>query len=195
MTDRSLSLIKGFSLVLVAALLGACTVLPHGDQRVISKWETFDQAMLAYKDIVPYSSTLTDLEKLGFTPESQDNVRILNRAEIVERLISTPDRYRETLPQGLRECLISGDACYAHEIKVRVTEDKRYGNVVADLFNFNRKVETRGWEFNAVVVLVEKLVVYKSWSGTPSIHERSHTTNPLGPLQSIGPALTPKPSL
>ena len=74
-------------------------------------------------------------------------------------------------------------------------EDKRYGNVVADLFNFNRKVETRGWEFNAVVVLVEKLVVYKSWSGTPSIHERSHTTNPLGPLQSIGPALTPKPSL
>lgn len=184
---------KAVGLVLVIALLSGCSVLPYGDNRVISKWDSFEQAMQAYEEIQPYTTRLETLGRLGFTPESQDNVRILDRVEILERLTSMPERYADGLPKGLRECLSRGDDCYAHEIKLRVTKDKRYGNVFADMLNFKRKVEIRGWEFNAVIVLIDDLVVYKSWSGTPSIHERSHTVNPLGPLQGIGPALTPQP--
>lgn len=185
---------KALGLVLCVILLSACSVLPHGDTRVMSKWESFEQAMQAYEQIQPYDTRLESLGELGFTPDSQANVRILDRTEILERLISMPERYEDGLPKGLCECLSRGDECYAHEIKLRVTKDKRYGNVFADLLNFKRKVEIRGWEFNAVIVLIEDLVVYKSWNGTPSIHERTHTTNPLGPLQGIGPALTPRPS-
>ena len=63
------------------------------------------------------------------------------------------------------------------------------------MLNFKRKVETKGWEFNAVIVLIKDQVVYKTWSGTPEIHEYSDTTNPLGPLQTIGPSLVPGPGL
>ncbi len=193
--DFSDPLMKTICLFLVSLLLAACTVLPHGNQVVISKWESFEQAMQAYQQVQPYVTSLEQLNELGFTPDSQANVRILNRAEIVERLIATPDHYHDSLPRGLRECLNLTDDCYAHEVRVRVTRDKRHGNVVADFLNFRRKVETRGWEFNALIVLIKDLVVYKSWSGTPQIHKRSDTTNPLGPLQSIGPALTPGPDL
>lgn len=184
-----------FGLFSLALLVGACTVLPYGDDRVVCKWESFEQAMRAYEQVEPFRTDLEALGRLGFTPESQANVRILNRAEVVERLVADAGRDRSGLPSGLRQCLASSDNCYAHEIRLRVTEDQRYGNVLADLFNFQRKVETRGWEFNAVVVLVADLVVYKTWSGTPVIHQQSQRVNPLGPLQGIGPAITPKPKL
>jgi len=174
-------------ILLLALALTGCSVLPHGENKVISKWSSFDEAMEAYEEIVPYLTTLEELEPLGFSPGSQPNVRILNHAEIIDRLVAVQDGAMDGLPQGLCDCLALGDECYGHEIKLRVTNDKRYGNVFADLLNFKRKVETRGWEFNALIVIIADVVVYKTWSGTPEILEYSDTTNPLGPLQSINP--------
>lgn len=176
-------------LLLMALVLGACTVLPHGVTRVKSKWSSFDQAMKAYEQVKPYSTQMDQLSELGFAPGSQPNVRILHRAEIVERLIKVPENFRENLPKGLCDCLEKGDACIAYELKIRSTNKKRYGNPIVDLLNFKRKVETSGWEFNSVIVLIDDQVVYKAWSGTPDIQEYSDTTNPLGPLQGIGSSL------
>jgi hypothetical protein len=39
-----------------------------------------------------------------------------------------------------------------------------------------------------VVLMVDDLVVYRSWSGQPGIDELEVTRNPLGPFQDIGPA-------
>jgi hypothetical protein len=185
---------RSFILVL-AAMLGACTVLPHGDQKVTSKWQDFDQAMQAYEKVEPFVTRLRELDALGFSPKAQPNVRILNHAELAERLIRVSERFVSALDEGLQQCLLSGDRCYGHEIKLRVTHDQRYGNVFADMLNFKRKVETRGWEFNALIVLVDDTVVYKSWSGTPELHEERSSTNPLGPLQGVGPSLIPSPEL
>ncbi|MCL6268429.1 hypothetical protein M3P05_00500 [Sansalvadorimonas sp. 2012CJ34-2] len=51
------------------------------------------------------------------------------------------------------------------------------------LMNFEKKTEVSGWDFRAIVVLVNNRVVFKIWSGTPNILEYSNEKNPLGPIQ------------
>ena len=180
----------------MAGLLVACgSLLPHGERKVISQWGSFEEAMQAYDKVVPYTTRAEELKELGFSPKDHPNVRILNHAEVLDRPLTGPGRYEDALPTGLHDCLLVGDECSAYSVNLRVTYDTRYGNFLVDMLNFKRKVETKGWEFNAVIVLIKDQVVYKTWSGTPETHEYSDTTNPLGPLQTIGPSLVPGPGL
>ena len=68
---------------------------------------------------------------------------------------------------------------------------ERKGSFWADFLNFQRRTETTGWRFTALVLLVNDLVVYRSWSGQPAIDEKEVTHNPLGPFQDIGPSVVP----
>jgi hypothetical protein len=63
---------------------------------------------------------------------------------------------------------------------------KRIGSFWLDFLNFDRKTDVSGWQFNALVVLSENLVIDKMWSGKPSIHSFENEHNPLGPLQGLG---------
>jgi hypothetical protein len=44
------------------------------------------------------------------------------------------------------------------------------------------------------MVLVNKVVVYKLWTGTPEIESVENSVTPLGPMQNLG-FLVPKPNL
>jgi len=59
-------------------------------------------------------------------------------------------------------------------------------------FNFNRKTMTTGWEFNAVWLVKNDLVVYKLISGKPQVREDETRRNPLGPLQGIDTLKLPR---
>jgi hypothetical protein len=180
-------------ILVLPLLLGACSaLLPHGEKKVISQWVDFEEAKAAYDKIIPYRTSRSELKVLGFSPD-HPNVRILNRSEVFDRLFTGPGRQSLQLPKGLRDCMTAGGRCSGYEVQVRVTYNRRYGNFLADMLNFKRKVETRGWEFHAILVMIDDKVVYKTWSGTPAIREYSDTTNPLGPLQGIGPSLIPSP--
>ena len=48
---------------------------------------------------------------------------------------------------------------------------------------------TSGWRFNALILIANGVVVYRAWGGQPSINQVDVRTNPLGPLQEIGPAV------
>lgn len=159
---------------------------------MVSHWESFDAAKKAYEQILPYETAEADLERLGFSPYVQPNVRILNHADIARHFLqgSVAD---SMLPPALRDCFARYAACYGYEITQRCTAGKRYGSFLADFMNFRRKTETHGWEFSALIVLIDGQVVYKLWSGVPEIHEKHEETNPLGPLQGIGPSLAPRP--
>lgn len=171
-------------------LLGCSALLPHGERKVVSRWQDFDTAMEMYERVVPYQTSEWELDALGFSPRIQPNVQILNGAEIAERFQRAAFDGGE-LPRGLQDCFRDYSACYGYHVKQRSTRDKRYGNFLADFMNFKRKTETRGWEFTALIVLIDGQVVYKQWSGTPEIHEYRDETNPLGPLQGVGPSLIP----
>ncbi len=180
--------------LMFALLLAGCSsLLPHEEYEVTSDWDSFEDAKAAYDGIELYGTLEDDLERLGFGPASRGNVRILNHADIAERFMPVILRGAENLPVGLRSCLARADDCYAYEVKRRVRHSQRYGNFFADFMNFKRKTKTEGWEFNALIVLVDRQVVYKIWSGVPDVDEYHEETNPLGPLQGIGPSLTPDP--
>ena len=182
------------SAVMLVTTQGCSALLPHGQSKAVSRWPDFETAKQNYDQIVAYQTREADLEGLGFSPHVQPNVRILNQAEIAEQFLSG-SFHQSILPPGLRDCLARHEACYGYQVRQRTTYDQRYGNFFADFLNFKRKTETRGWEFSALIVLVDGQVVYKQWSGTPEIHEYRDQTNPLGPLQGIGPSLTPRPEL
>lgn len=161
---------------------------------MVSHWESYEQASEAFDQIEPYRTTEDDLEGLGYAAEETPNVQRLNHADIADRfMVHTLDS--EHLPDGLRDCLENCQQCYGYEFREQVTNQRRYGNFAADFLRFKRKVEIRGWSFKATIVMVDGLVVYKLWGGTPRILKYEDEVNPLGPLQGVGPKLAPVPDL
>ena len=94
-----------------------------------------------------------------------------------------PSIKKEDLDQGIQACIDARINCRAYEIKLQNILRKRYGNVFLDVFNFRRRTHETGWEFEALIVMVNGTVVYKIWGGTPVIDESREIKNPLGPLQ------------
>ena len=64
----------------------------------------------------------------------------------------------------------------------------RTGNFFADLITYKQRTETKGWRFNALILYVDDMVVYRSWGGQPKVDELDVATRPLGPFQEMGPA-------
>lgn len=170
-------------------LVGCSSLLPRTRETMPSGWKSFEQAMQSYDAIEPYRTDTAQLQPLGFDAGTNPNVRILSYLEVLERFLPSQLLTREDLAPGLLDCLTAGELCRAFEVNQRRTNNRRYGNFFADFLNFRRKTETTGWEFNAVIVLRENLVIYKIWSGQPQILTHEESTNPLGPLQSVGPSL------
>lgn len=173
------------------ALTGACSVLlPRGEEETGSRWKSFSEAKQAYDEVEPFVATKADLDELGFTPKKQPNVKILSHLDVLDRLVPSDVYEHEDLPKGVQACVAAGTECSAFEFTQKSTRSRRYGEFFSDFLNFRRKTETTGWTFNALFVLTGDRVIYKVWSGTPDIHTRKETTNPLGPLQGIGPSLS-----
>jgi hypothetical protein len=133
------------------------------------------------------------LEKNGFNPTQHPNLTILTHADVVRRFVPASLLKREDLNPGILACLEAGDACRGMEIVVAKIDRVRKGNFFMDFLNFERHTETTGWRFNATILFVNDIVVYRTWGGQPKVSEKEDTRNPLGPLQDLGPStMTPK---
>jgi hypothetical protein len=179
-------------LALVACLntaLAGCTVLPSSGTTAPSPWATYAEAKAAF-DRINTNTTKEALVILGFDPASLPNTRVLNYVDVVN-LFGSSFRL-EDLPKGVKDCVAARDACQGYVLRSQMIKNQRDGNIASDLFGFKKHTTTRGWEFNATLVLVRDKVVYKLWNGTPSIETTSRETNPLGPMQSLS-GIIPKP--
>jgi hypothetical protein len=138
-------------------------------------------------------SDRANMEKNGFDPTKHPNMTILTHADVVRRYLPSAILKREDLDPGILACLEAKDKCHGFEVIGGKIARARNGGFWADFLNYKRHTETTGWRFNAVVLLVGDLVVYRTWSGQPVVDEKEDTHNPLGPFQDIGPSLVPKP--
>ncbi len=171
-------------------LVGCSALLPHGEEETAGRWKQFDDVMQAYEKVEPFVSSKEDLAELGFSPDEQPNVKILNHIEVLDKLIPDGMSQGAELPKGIQTCMKAGERCSAYEYSQQRLNIRRYGSFLADFLNFKRKTETTGWMFTALFVLTDDEVVYKIWSGTPEISKYKESINPLGPLQGVGPALS-----
>ncbi|MEN8258023.1 MAG: hypothetical protein ABFS09_09200 [Thermodesulfobacteriota bacterium] len=182
-------------LFLAALLLGffssGCGVrlLPSTLDTVRSPWDSFEEAKMAFDEVVIHETDLEGLKKLGFDPFSTSNVEILTYLDIMDRFMPNPAIKKEDLDRGICDCIENQHGCQAYEMTVRVFSSERKGSVFLDLFGFKRKTYRSGWQFSSLFVFNDGYVVYKLWGGKPHVNETALQKKPLGPLQEIGTAV------
>jgi len=152
-------------------------------------FQSFDEARQAIEGLVPKKSNVETLSEAGLTPAKQPNTLILTQADVVRRTVNGSVLSKEDLDPGILTCINARDACRGWEFNVARISKTRTGNFWADFVNFKRRTETTGWRFNALILLVNDVVVYRGWGGQPVINEVEVNTNPLGPLQDMGPSV------
>lgn len=185
---------RGVAAVVLAAfwaLVGCQALLPSGKSEIISGWASYEEAEAALAEVEPYQSTRQELHDAGLDPRTNSSLAVLNFAEVMQRFavsaLADPNGYE----RGIQDCLRAGQRCTAYSVKAERTYSQRVGNFWLDLLSFKRETESTGWNFNALIVLVNDLVVYRITSGQPRIHAFEVSRQPLGPLQNIGESLRP----
>lgn len=182
-------MIKVACSILLVMLVSACSSMLPKAHTESSTFQSFDEARAAIEALVPMKSDRITLKDNGFNPVTHPNTTILTHADVVRRFVPSALLKREDLDPGILVCVEARSACSGLEIiGARIAKD-RTGNFLADFSNFRRRTETSGWRFNALILFVNDLVVYRSWGGQPSVSEIEITTNPLGPLQDVGPSM------
>jgi hypothetical protein len=168
------------SAALLVVLSGCSGLLPSARSTTESPWKSYGEAKKAFDSIEPARTSVAELTTLGFDVNKSPNLKVLNYLDIAARVQTIP---LAELDPGLQVCLRARSDCQAYLFEPRVTKSRRIGNFWLDLFNFQRKIHETGWQFTALLVLVDNRVSYKLWSGTPKIDELRDQRNPLGPLQ------------
>ncbi len=172
----------------VIVLTAGCASLLPKSKNESSEFKSFEEARLAIEGLTPMKSTLGNLSTLGIDPIKHPNTTILTHADVVRRFVPGSVLGKSDLDPGVVSCLEARDACRGMDVVATRIEKNRTGNFLADFFNFSRRTDTTGWRFNAVILLVNNVVVYRTWGGQPSVNETEVRTNPLGPLQDSGPS-------
>lgn len=179
---------RGCLLSLALLITGCASMLPRA-RNESSPFKTFDEARNAIEGLVPMQSDVATLTALGIDPVKQPNTTILTHADIVRQFVPSSLLKREDLNPGVLACLEARDTCRGWQLTASRIATARTGNFLADFTNFSRRSETTGWRFNALILLVNNVVVYRAWGGQPSVNEVEVNTNPLGPLQDMGPTI------
>ena len=171
----------------LALFLGGCSsLLPSSDTSTQAPWRSFDEALRMFNSITPAKTTVADLKDMGIDPFAQDNIAILNYADLIRRFAVPGTNSMADLDTGLVQCVAARQECQGYEIDQRESHKDHIGNFWLDFFKFRQVVRTSGWRFTATIVIHRDVVVYKVWSGQPATREVEDVRNPLGPAQGIG---------
>ena len=170
------------------ALASCADLLPREKAEVSSPWTSFEQARDAIQRIEPGTTTVSQLTAAGLDPYLSPNVTLLSFSDVLLRFPNAGSF--DQLDAGLRQCLRAGKTCTGYSISARETKSDRVGDFWLDAFAFKRTVNTTGWSFNALVLMVDDRVVYTLYGGQPLLREQEVKRQPLGPVQNLGTALS-----
>jgi hypothetical protein len=170
-------------------LAGCAGLLPNTKQESQTPWHSYADAQAMFDKVILGETTLAELKALAVDPEFTPNIAILAHADMLRRLIPAASPDIRLLDHGLQQCLSAEQPCFAYEIEQTYSDRQRVGNFWLDFLNFKRMINVSGWQFDAIFVIKNDTVIYKSWSGKPNIHQVDEEHNPLGPLQGRGISL------
>jgi hypothetical protein len=176
---------KACAYMMLGVLCGCSSLLPRGEVEITTHFASFEEARDSIKSLKPFSSTKQTLAEMGLDPGKQANTTILTFSDMLHRFVAGSAIERKDLHPGIVACFDAVERCTGWEIAISKISKRRTGNVVLDLINYSRRTEVTGWRFNAIVLLVDDTVVYRTWGGQPEVNELETTRNPLGPLQNI----------
>ena len=181
-------------LVVCAALLPLSAwarwgILPSTVETTESPFKTYRSAEDAYAQVKPYVTTQKELKARGFDPYTTPNIRVLNYLDMVPRFLPQQSMKQEDLDPAVQSCLTARERCTGWMAEPSISSKDRTGNVALDVLGFERETTSTGWKASMLLLIQDGVVVYKLWSGTPTILEVKTEKKPLGPLQDLsGPA-------
>ncbi|WP_437439714.1 hypothetical protein [Geopseudomonas aromaticivorans] len=177
-------------LLSMTALLSACgSLLPSEQATVGSVFRDYGDAESRYAQAVPGVTNRPELFSLGFDPLANGNGRLLSFLDVRTMFIQ-PNIPIDYLPDSLVTCLQAKERCSGYAFEFTQTDTQRVGSFWADVLNFRKNREMKGWTFRAVFVLVDDKLVHKVSNGEPQIRRMQVERNPLGPLQGAGEYLS-----
>ena len=179
---------KRFAFALLTALpLAACAtdILPSTAKETAGPFPSYEIAETAYKIIQPGVTTSSKLREYGIDPKTTPNLRVINYVEVMRVFMPTDSVALKDLDPAVQGCIGARNNCVGYVMAPGASGTQRTGHISLDVLGFQRKTEETGWAASMLVLLVDDVVVYKLWSGTPQIDERRDETNPLGPAQDL----------
>lgn len=150
-----------------------------------SRWTNWDQVTIAFNQISPNHTTVSDLRRMGFDPNVTPNICIMPYVDIVPIFMPNPNIHMDDLPVGVQIYVEAKTNNCAYRVQLHDVRDKRHGNIFLDVFGFKRQTHHSGWEFKGLILIKNSVVVYTLSSGTPNISAEESTTKPLGPFQDM----------
>jgi hypothetical protein len=180
-----------FLLVASATLmLQGCgaTVLPEQQAQNASPFQSYDQVVDAYEQIVPGRTQADVLPRIGFDART-GNVDVLSYLNIEERFLPAAGVRWENLNPMVRDCIRAESYCTGFVFHPSRTGSKRIGSPVWDVLGFHRVTRSEHWSADVMLVLLNGRVVHKVFSGSPRTENLDDRRQPLGPLQDVGGAL------
>ena len=178
--------IRVFLFGLAMSLVGCSSLLPTESKSTQTRWTSYEQAETEFSNIKTGETTLKQLKAMGIDPTTTPNIELLSHADLLRRLHAMAVFGESALDPAIRGCAAARQKCYAYHLEQTITKRDRVGNFWLDTFNFKKVTDVTGWRFDALIIISNDLVVYKTWSGKQNIHEVEHERHPLGPLQGIG---------
>lgn len=173
----------------VATLSACSSLLPQATQATKTPWNSYAEAEAMYAKIIPQKTTVKDLKAIFVDPEKTPNVAVLSHAEVLRKVVPVSGIEMRLLAPSVQDCIAAHQTCSGYQIEQTYVHRHRNGNFFLDFMNFKRKTDVSGWQFDAIIVINNDVVVYKLWSGKPSTQHLDEESNPLGPLQGFGPSL------
>lgn len=171
-------------------MLNGCTSLLPSDSKVTKTlWTSYEQAELEFATIHPGKTTLKQLKAMGLDPATTSNIALLSHTDLLRRLEAVAAFEGVALDPPIKLCVAAQQRCYAYHLEQTYLKHERVGNFWLDILNFKQVTDITGWKFDALIIVSDDLVIYKTWSGKPNIHEVEQERHPLGPLQGIGGSL------
>ena len=179
-------------LLSAAVSLGGCAswgVLPSTTENTQTPFQTYRSAEDAFNQVKPFVTTTRELKVRGFDPYATPNIRVLNYLDLLPRFLPQQSMKADDLDPAVQACLTAREKCQGWLAEPSISAKDRTGNVALDVLGFERETTSTGWKASMLLLVQNGVVVYKLWSGTPSILEVKTEKKPLGPLQDLsGPA-------
>jgi hypothetical protein len=155
------------------------------NHRSVTTWTNFDDAEAAFNRIVVHKTSVEDLKDLGFDPHITPNIKVLNYLDIIERFIPNSSITKEDLHPDVRQCIELKEGCMGYELDLDIVRRRRFGNLALDMTGFTKKTQVYGWNYKALLLIKDGVVVYKLRSGQPNVDKIERKIKPLGPLQEV----------
>ena len=170
----------------VAVLAGCTSLLPKASNDAPSSFVDFAAAQAALEQIVPFHTTVEQLPALGFDPQGGSNVTQIPYPEIAARLAPNPAVPLDAMDAGVRRCILSQTACRGYVFHFGQQDRKREGAFLLDFLNIKRTTHITGWQFDALVVVGDGVVLFRNFAGEAKTDRTERQFNPLGPFQPAG---------